>query len=817
MKRFLAAFVLPLSLGLFAAEVWIPGARTSGAEALAESLKTRGIPAGIGGEERIADDTRLIVFPPGYAVSDALRESLDTFYWRGGAIIVTDPRNLGAPAPRPASFRPLGGLRDPVSRTGTEKVRLAVREGMIRETNKLLVFEAKGDFNSEVLSVVLTDRAGRQFIHYADLERRWRKYALRFADFVFTGIVGNSELEFLLVKVPGATVRIADRIRPEEIVSVTFGISPRHAWNDKPVSFSLARIGAAGDAAPGADGRRSGILRRWTTQLDRIGVRLPTSFLDPLDGTDGFAVPDRQRIRGREADDKHFAEEMHRRAARRLVLAARPDGRPTAVLSISSSPRNPDPAWGAVVLPETAFAPGGEAVRHIVRMAEILLQEPHFTDVSFDLADVGGDVRLCARLRFMNPGAAIPGELSLTVGTLAPVRASVTLAPGANECTLTLGAIPEKFDFLHISWRVTLKTAFGGETVDDCADAAEMTEDLLTHLDVLQASHPDGRWSHHFFADVYAARAMAVLGVQTDRPDLIAKAERMIAGLVSRQHPDGALPMGYGERKRLAWVADNGTAALALVHLASWLPEKKTAYLGTVRRWYAWRESFRITPEKSAALRREFRDEKNTVPGFYGIGLNDGPYFEKGAKFPEPVRIERGPVWVLGISMASLPGYVRLTGDAGIRELARENWRVYREHAGPLNFFSAESVYWMYHYLADLPDHARAEAMLRDFMRRCGQTRGDALFGKGGRATLDHLPLLYCMRTFGSSPEARAVLARALLFQGSKKSPYSVSQVGDLYSHSSHGTSIAAARYAGSLTLVWLVELRYPGSTLLCE
>jgi len=121
------------------------------------------------------------------------------------------------------------------------------------------------------------------------------------------------------------------------------------------------------------------------------------------------------------------------------------------------------------------------------------------------------------------------------------------------------------------------------------------------------------------------------------------------------------------------------------------------------------------------------------------------------------------------------------------------------------------------HYLADLPDHARAEAMLRDFMRRCGQTRGDALFGKGGRATLDHLPLLYCMRTFGSSPEARAVLARALLFQGSKKSPYSVSQVGDLYSHSSHGTSIAAARYAGSLTLVWLVELRYPGSTLLCE
>ena len=812
MKRLFAALVLPFALGLPAAEVWIPGGRTPGADALTEVLKQRGLTVSVGGDA-VPTDARLIVFPPGYAVSDALREKLEAFYRRGGAIVVTDRRNLGAPSPRPAAIRALSGfaggqkLSTASYRDGSLKLRIPVRPGEIAAQDDLLVLDAAGDFNSEVLSVVLTGRDGRQFVHYADLAREKKRIVLRFADFVFTGADGESELEFTLVRPPGTKARVMEKIRPEEIARITVGVSCRHAWHDKGGSFTLAAAAVARDTAPGADDRRSGVLRQWTTQLDRLKIELPTSFLDPLDGTDGNSVPVRPRIRGREADDKHFADEMRRRAARRIVLADAPDGKPSAVLDLPASPRNPDPAWGAVVGPDAA---GGLAAR----MAGFLLKKPHFADVMFDLAGSGKDVRLCAKIRITDPGREMPGELRLTVGDLPTAVRRIELKPGVNEYAVPLAEIPETFDWLSIPWSAELTTAAGQDTIRDRADAKNMTEYLLRHLDILQSSHPDGRWSHHFFADVYAARAMAVLGVKTGRPELTAKAERMIAGLIARQHPDGALPMGYGEQKNLAWVADNGTAALALVHLASWLPDRRDAYLAAVRRWYAWRESFRITPEKAAELRREFRDDAHTVPGFYGIGLNDGPYFGKGKKFARAERIERGPLWVLGISMASLPGYVRLTGDGAVRAVAVENLQVFCRHAKTLNFFSAETVFLYLRYLSDAPDRERAEALFRDFMRSRADVRGLDLFAKGGRTTLDHLPLLYGMRTFGSTQETRAALARAMLFQGSENSPYSIFQVGELYRHSSHGTSIAAARYAGSFTLVWLVELRYPGATL---
>jgi hypothetical protein len=86
---------------------------------------------------------------------------------------------------------------------------------------------------------------------------------------------------------------------------------------------------------------------------------------------------------------------------------------------------------------------------------------------------------------------------------------------------------------------------------------------------------------------------------------------------------------------------------------------------------------------------------------------------------------------------------------------------------------------------------------------------------KGGRRTLDTLPALYFRLTkIEDSPALRAYLVRNLWFSCSPTLPCSVQRVGGFYRHSTHGASIAAARYAGSMTLIWLAELLYPGSTL---
>ena len=847
MKKTIAVFLTAVFwASLFAADVWIPGEETDGAKALANALQAKGMSVEISKDADL-QKTRLIFLPPAFKVSDELRQKLTGFYQQNGKILVTDPLNLGAPAPVPVKIRPLTDF-DPQSkkwrfihpesalswvrngygftrnayvsteyfRAGPIRVKVWVPKETITSDDRLLVFDACGDYNSEWLTVVLVDKAQKQYVSRVDLSREWRRYTMRLADFVFMGGTGNSELEFLNKNVPENTVETRDKIDPASIVTVSLGISSRDAWGDKGGSFQVANLGVAEDAAPEADFRRSGYPLRYTVPLGRTNTIVPLGFLDPLDGGNGASVPARPVIRGRETDDKQFTDDMHRRAARRITLDADENGAPLAVISIPASEKNPEPAWGAVSYPASEYRNGGKTVKAAAEMAEFLLKKPHFSNISFDLEGEGNTAKLCAKLRIINPGAAQKGSFSVAVDGLTGGTGEMMLQPGVNEAAVIFGDVPVHFQYRTVAWKASLRSNAGEDHIADRSDAGEMISYLTKHLKMLQNSHRDGRWSHHYFADVYAARALTALGLQRNQPELVADAARMIHGLTSRQQPEGCLPMGYGEQRQISWVADNGTAVLALVQMASWLPEKREHYLDVTRRWYPWRESFRITPERAEKLRREFGENPETIQvEFYGIGYNDGPFYEKG-KVPETIRIERGYVWTTGISMPSLPGYYQMTGDKDVLTVAKANLKEYLRLVGPLNYFAGEAVYWMYRYMPDKADSLPAKkALLENFLPRCTGERGYYLFEKGGRMTLDHLTLLYCMREFGATPVMRAALTRAMLNHGSGTSPYSIYRIGELYRHSSHGTSIAAARYAGSFPLVWLTELLYPGSTLM--
>lgn len=840
---------------------------------LQKSLAAHRISSRIGGDR--LDGVRLLVVPPEVRLSEELRRQLPEFFKAGGALLTMGPENFGVPAPQPGKLKllpeldPASGLWEcrgskilrsgvyagpnarrfleivsPEMRDGSIFFKYKKLDGLIGRDDRLLVFRACGDYESNLVSVSVTDRDGNQFVSYADLDREWRDYVLRFADFVPLGKPRGGDFEFggKLDGEPAAPPAIA--LDPANISSIAIGLSNRHLWWDKPGRIQLADIAVAPDLAASAG--RSGYAMRYAVPYGKNNILLGDDGVDLFDGGEAiagavlqpsawatevlavpagkiqaaraFAVPPRPFIRGREEDDKAFTDAIRRRADRRITVLASADGRPAAQLILPADELNTYGAAGVIGLPAAAYAADGAGLPIFGAMANYLLNRPQIAGVFIDLSGTPERTGLVARVRLRNP-APRPADVALTLnaGPLPAVAAPATVPAGqALDLEIPLPEVPEAFPFTGFDWSMTLGSTVGNDRIGSAISAAKTLEYLTDRMLFLQSTHRDGRISHHYFSDIYGVRAMVALGTNTGRPELVRAGERLLEGLTSRQFAEGALPMGYGEAKRIGWVADNGTAVLALVQLASWLPERREHYLDVTRRYYDWRETFYISPERAKELAARFGPSEETmIAGTYGIGYNDGPFFER-EKLKETIRIERGYPWVLGISMVSLPGYYQLTGDAKVLATAERNLRDYLPLVPSPNYFGAEALYWMYRYLPDRALAKQAAARIADgFVPAVLADRGFIAFERGGRKTLDLLSLIYYWREFENSPRIRAALLKHIWNHADPDSPFSVYRVGAQVRHSSHGFSIAAARYAGTVSSVWFAELLYPESTLL--
>ena len=123
-----------------------------------------------------------------------------------------------------------------------------------------------------------------------------------------------------------------------------------------------------------------------------------------------------------------------------------------------------------------------------------------------------------------------------------------------------------------------------GNQVDYFEDQIDIERALLIaikHLINTQKKYPDGRMSHHYFADAYGARAMlAYLEYVNKNPSSMQKnldiwnnisledisncAYRFYDMLAERQLENGALPMGYQEHASGYNVADGGQMVLSV-------------------------------------------------------------------------------------------------------------------------------------------------------------------------------------------------------------------------------------------------------------
>ena len=413
----------------------------------------------------------------------------------------------------------------------------------------------------------------------------------------------------------------------------------------------------------------------------------------------------------------------------------------------------------------------------------------------------------------------------------------------SKNAILAFGDLPEDFNLMDFGWNVSAKAPDG--TVDakfGRANVAAAFDYLAKTLIARQQTLPNARYSDCFFADVYAARALMGLGAVRQNKAWIESGRRWVEeGLVARQFPDGGYPMGYSEEDGVHWVADNGTAALGVVAAAALFPECRARYLDSVKRYYAFRDSFYQSPERVAALEKAFgKQPQYTREGFYGIGMNDGDYLEryilkekcraeKRAFPPKPanrplVRTERGFAWVNGISLLSLPSYWRLTGDPDVLKTAQRDLANYVGQASAVNYFGAETLFNCVHFLPASEATAPARELLGKFVTQVSHAGGKDTDGrrphdKGGRNTLNALTVVYLLNngTAAQRQTLRAYVAYMMWYVASPDYRRSVYNAANLYGKAKAPKTVwaktSAARYE-AMTMPWLAELLSPGCTL---
>ena len=825
------------------------GGRTRLGDMLAQRLQSQGMT--VKTVDRVtADDLpacRLVILPPGVRCSDKIAALLKN---SRAALLLMDRENLAGVLPTKVTSTPLvtwgktpsrlAGNRNAVfsqEKDGFIEVRtpyfrdgsvfLEVKDVSLKPGESGLMFQVSGGADSDLLSIQLTDDCGRQFVSYFPLERQRKTAFLRFADFLVLPPDAPANNEFSHQERPGKLYVSDGQITAEKIRSVAIGLSRRHLWWDKGGAFRVGTICSFRSALQ--DERRSGYAGRFAVPYTTIGVAVPDETFNPADGAERVSgrvkdinlpwfdkMPDPPVKYGREAADRAFLPAVRSAAERRIPLLTDAQGNVAAMMTLPADGQNKKSPVAFFGLPEDAYFRHPVFLNEVCRAAAGLIDSPQILNVLPCLRNQ----QLSVRVLVGNPGkSAVKGVVTVRLAGLPEAAGEITLQPGsAREICLSLPEIPEAFSMKDFTWVVRLQTTHGNDVWKDRVSAADTAEYLAGHLLQLAETHVDGRFSHHFFADIYGARALAVLGLRLNRPEWVQAARRMIHGLVSRQTPEGALPMGYGEQKKISWVADNGTAVIAILDFAALFPDLRAQYLAGARRFYRWRESFYMDDARVEKLQNEFgKDFAHIRKGFYGIGYNDGPFYGGGPKWDTVQRVERGSAWVNGISMISLPLYWQMTGDREILNIARRNLQEYLAGVPQINFFSAESLFHMYWRLPDGGKRELAARALREkYLPGLFVSKHDyALLDKGGRRTLDTLPVLYCLYSgLERSPGLRAYLVRNLWFTCSPSLPYSVQRIGGYYRHSTHGASIAAARYAGSMTLIWLAELLYPGATL---
>lgn len=830
----------------------------------------------------------LVILPPALKLSEEYRQPLDQHLASGGTVLYAGSRAINYDPqirqpvrvfnPGQTSYtlrRPTSSQVNPEA-VVTESVysddeiggeALRIQTQLIGDGNVLveipladyassdrsvLRFWAKGEYDMDILYLVIRDIDGNDWTGFAQLDNGWRKVTMSFADFLRNdGFSGKMD--------------------PENVQWIRMGIGRFTVWPEVQGAFTLGPV-EIGEASE-SDMVRSGDLYNWRVQFARYGIDVSPIYRDPLwhsirkpglflsensfiqnSGSIISApmdppvlVPSPAAERGREdtelwqimARDRYFSRSVFSLVDRETAKVAGSGGEIRYWLN------DLYPGATEIILPNAPIDPKRSQVLQS-KLDEVVvgvIELPHIRNIEAQtFAFSNPDDRLRIAVTVRNPSTnSVAGGLRLSIPEIGYESSRDINFPASSELTFNLfvDSVEASFPFERFSWSVELTGASGNEVFDSYTEDVDIERTLANssrYFLGLIEKHRGPRMSHHFFADKYAVRFLfqyarhleenpeawervsdILVGYQPQ--DLRNAALAWIDDLTEKQSEDGSFPMGYGEHRGVRFLGDLGQIAFGIAQLTSWLDtsdSRRERYLDFIADFIEFRESLYIDQEKAARLEAEFGPNPETItPGFYGMGLLDSDYFE-GGSFPGGLQLEeRGRWWKVPLTMAGPAAMSAITADSYFKHIAIRDIEFYLDQDFPsINYFHIEALLWMDYTVADTDLRLRIRNKASEFVP--STLNGNTFDGLRvqGREVLRLLSLLYYERYIESSQRHRAFMLQNLINMNMTASSNSLSAMEEKYPRTSYGPSIGAYRY-NAYAAIWMLELMLEGSTLL--
>lgn len=686
----------------------------------------------------------------------------------------------------------------------------------------LLTFNAKGSPYMDLLAIEIVDNAEKRWYNFIKLTNTWDKYTISFADFVPEDYNNPNEAYRLLW--------------PENIRTISLGVNLLTVWREKEMHWAVSSLSLAKNKkdiyAP------TSALKPMEIPFKENNICFPTWLFDPFWGERNNFQPYPGSKMGTDVSSKYDTKK--KRESRIIPIHSHFSSpkaeQPIANLELYAGGEYKGSAVATFNLPPATVLKNQESRKALSNMANYLLKKPRIIATKLNTCTTTQGTFPQLRVTIKNPlHQTMTGTLHIEIaGKLLCKESNIIITPlRTKEYDIVLPEIPEDFPFQHFNWQITLTTDEGGIT-DTFCDSVDVEKAMLyafKHLIRNQQFYPDGRISHHYFGDAYGVRAMSAYlhflqkekhcGAQSNNTLPIVTSEeiencvfRFYDMLADRQSEDGKLPMGYLEHSGGYNVADGGQIALAIAQSLRYItdPVRKGRYQRLCSRFFNWAETFYIDSIRSASLRESHPQEfakGHANEGMYGLG-------EYGKK-----KIQTGPSWVGADILAFQLCMGILQKDSTqmqYQAIAKRNANYYVKATYPASgYYQAEALFWVRLALHDdnlnkiIDDNLR-----RTFLPPLLKGRENEMYLRGGRCTLNALPLIYYREYIQDSPELRAVLLKYIWAFGSESSFSSMKRLSEAYPKAVHGESLAVSKYA-ALSALWAMELLVPGSTILQE
>lgn len=821
-----------------------------------------------------APDAAIFVVPPKSVFPPNGRKHLHRYLTEGGNLAVLSPKAFDY-MPRPIDPKPIvdfsrdGGYTIAKPQTARSEVIdvPASRHKGIRLTSEFMAHgdlsvsiplephraadrgmvcvKAKGDYDIDILMLTLEDDAGAKYVAFSDLARGWKDYAVPMADFA-----------------PISEDKEAPSINPSRAKTLTISASTRVVWKGARGYLAVGPVSLAKSSRfPGvttsqvlkwraACVRTKAVFRDWAIDpfLDARRLTGPSWFdVDPSEDPYGsgaaWEIPDVPAYRGFEEgkveDVVKLAEYRRKHVTRHLEY-----GKLVPICEVRTFSDGPYKGASMVLI-------GIEGVRYradnplggkLIEDSGYVTSMPRIVKVTPATTPSGVEpTEFVVRVKALNPrGVKAPCRLSINVanGRLLGEKGVVLPPRELSEIEISLGQVGQDFPMEDFTWQAELRCGSDRDGMSDGIDVERSIIQAAKYAINLQKHHRDGRYSIYFFTDIYTARMLFALSGYLADPDVWNRNRDLLVGMkpsdfadsafrfcdmiASKQSTEGAIPIGYSDHRGDMFTADDGTIVMGMLQIASWLPKgdpRAQRYLDVARKYFAFRESLYITPEKSRRLQEQFGPgATGTTAGWYGVGILSTDLFKEGQEiWPALAVEERGYHWVLSISMGAVAGLQLLdpsNPDYGKVVLRDANEIITKDYPiSKSSHFHVECLYWM---LQAIDDPQVRQGLIRKIEQSMPHLLGgnEMLLYFEGRGALNWLNLAYYREKIGDDSRTRAATLSGVWSLCSESSSYSMRRMADQFPMTTFRPPIGAYRYIvhGSIALVEMLD---PGSTFL--